>query len=259
MSNIRILMIDNRELVCLGVRSMLEQEKDIEIVGTSVSPSEALFEIVRRHPDIVLVMDTYLKETNLEDTILNLKRGRPGSAVDVIIMTGSAENHPIAMKAGASGCLMHDVTQKEFTQVIRSVYKKSHPEEESKHTLEEITEVVISPPSSASVLLEFLCQLGNTLHHDFASIICTVGSWERGTIVTVKSHSMPSDLVIELANMELVDRIEEKSLEDNHLSGISRKFDFLHRLGASPTRRLLVTLKNRNDAETDIPRELIPL
>ncbi len=76
MKGVRILLIDNHELVRRGVRSMLEQEKDMEIVGECPSAEEAIFQMVRIHPDIAL-MDTQLPGMNWIEAISNLKKSRP--------------------------------------------------------------------------------------------------------------------------------------------------------------------------------------
>ncbi len=55
MKNIRILLADNRELVRRGIKSMLEQEEDMEIVGDCSTAEEALVHTETLSPNIILM------------------------------------------------------------------------------------------------------------------------------------------------------------------------------------------------------------
>lgn len=53
--NIRVLLVDDRELVRRGLQSMLESEEDMGVVGDCATAEEAFSEIARLRPDIVLM------------------------------------------------------------------------------------------------------------------------------------------------------------------------------------------------------------
>ncbi len=253
MKRIRILLIDNHELVRRGVRSMLEQEKDMEIVGECFSAEEAIFQMIRLHPDIAL-MDIQLPGMNWIEAISSLKKSRPGSSLDVIILAESPDYRAEALDAGAASYLLRDITREEFTQAIRQVYLNSHPEKERDSLVEEVIELVVPPPANAAQLLRFMCRLTELLHDGFASIICTVGSWDRGTTITIRSQpTMPSNLVIELANMSEVEKVEEEPMTKGILPGFTKKFERLLSLGINPSKRLHITLK---ETDTDNQWEL---
>ena len=61
--DIRIMLIDAQEMVRHGLRCMIEQEKDMEVVGNYSNAEEAFPEIERLYTDIVL-MDTLLPGVN---------------------------------------------------------------------------------------------------------------------------------------------------------------------------------------------------
>ncbi len=242
MKDIRILLIDNCELVRLGVRSMLEQEKDMEIVGECSSAEEAPFQIVRLRPDILL-LDAQLPGMNWIEATTSLKRSRPEPGLDVIVLADSLDYRAKALEAGAASCLLKDIKHTEFAQTIRQVYQNSHPLKERDSLVEEVVELVIPPPANAALLLRFMCQLGDILNGDFASIICTVGSWDRGTVITIRSRpNMLPNLAVELANMPEVEKVEEEPLVKGALSNFTNKFEFPIRLETNPGRRLYVTL-----------------
>lgn len=253
MKNIRILLIDNCELIRHGVRGMLEQEKDMEIIGECSAAEEAPFQILRLRPDIVL-MDIQSAGMNWIEATSNLKRSRPGSSVDIIILAESPDYRAKALETGAADYLLKDITRVEFIQAIRQVYRNSHPLKESDSLVEEVIELVVPPPVNAASLLGFMCQLGDILHDDFASIICTVGSWDRGTVVVIRSQpNMLSNLVIELANIPEVEKVEEEPPVKGVLSKLANKFEYFPKSGANPSRRLHITLK---ETMTDKQREL---
>ena len=178
MKSVRIFIIDNHELVRRGMRSMLDQEEDIEIVGDSPSVEEALFQMVRLHPDIVL-MGAQLRGMDWAQAINSLKKSRPGLSIDIIVLSGSADSRTAALESGATRCLLNDVTHTQLIQTIRQVYRDNHPLKENDGHVEEITELVISPPVNSALLLKFMCDLGQILPGDFSSIISTVGSWDK--------------------------------------------------------------------------------
>jgi DNA-binding NarL/FixJ family response regulator len=258
LKSVRIFIIDNHELVRRGIQSMLEEEEDMEIVGDSSSIEESLFQMVRLHPDIVL-LGTQLPGSDWAQAINSLKKSRPGSSVDIIILASSSDSRAEVLEAGAARCLFSGVTRTKLVQSIRQVYRDSHPLKEDDSHVEEITEVVLSPHVNPALLLKFMCDLGVMLPVNFASIIATVGSWNKGTVITVRSDpDLPINLAIELANMPEVDRVEEQAIEKGSHSDLARKFDFAPRLGMNPTRRLYVTLKEiAADEELDLTEQII--
>ncbi len=148
------------------------------------------------------------------------------------------------MEAGAASYLLKNITREEFTQAIRQVYRNSHPEKERDSPGEEVIELVVPPPANAAQLLRFMCQLTELLHDGFASIICTVGSWDRGTTITIRSSSTThSRFVIELANMAEVEKVEEAPMTKGVLPGFTKQLERLPRLGVNPCKRLHITLK----------------
>lgn len=257
MKSVRIFIIDNHELFRHGIRSMLEEE-DMEIVGDSSSVEESLFQMVRLHPDIVLI-GTQLPGLSWAEAINSLKKSSPGSSIDIIILDSSSDSRTRALKAGAARCLLSDVTRTQLIQSIRQVYRDSHPLKEDDSHVEEISELVVSPPVNSALLLKFMSDLGQILPVNFASIIGTAGSWDKGTVITMRSDpGLPINLAIELANMPEVDRVEEQAIVKGSLSNLARKFEFSPRLGMNPTRRLYVTLKEiATDEELEFTEQII--
>jgi len=231
---------------------MLESEEDMEVVGDYASAEETLLEMVRLHPDIVL-MDTRMPRTNVIEAIRNLKRSGLHSSSDVIILAESKDYRDEALEAGAASYLLKDITCVELTQAIRQVYRNRHSLKECSGLVEEAVELVIPPPADAAWLLRFMCHLEELLHDDLASIICTVGSWDRGTVITIVPHSATlSSLLITLANMPEVEKVEEEPLERGTFSSFTKKFRLLPSLGINPSKRIRVTLKETGMARQQL-------
>ncbi len=131
-----------------------------------------------------------------------------------------------------------------MNKAIRQVYQDRHSVNECVGLTEEVVELVIPPPANAAWLLRFMCHLGEIFQEDFASIICTVGSWDHGSIITIQPQpTISASLLIVLANMPEVEKVEEELPARGIISSFPRKFELLARLGINPSRRLHITLK----------------
>jgi DNA-binding NarL/FixJ family response regulator len=248
---IRIVLIDGRELVRRGLRHILELEEDIEVVGDYASSEEALSEMPGLHQNIVLIGAQLPGMDGIEAT-RSLQREGLNSGGDVIVLAESADYQAEALKAGAASYLLKDITSAELAQTIRHVYWNRRSLEKRNRLSEEVVELVIPPTTNANQLLRFMCQLEEIFHDDLASIICTAGSWNRRTTITILPHcaTTPSTLVITLANMPEVEKVEEQPVAKGVLSSLTQKFGVLPRSSISPSKRIRVTLK-----ETDIARQ----
>jgi DNA-binding NarL/FixJ family response regulator len=245
---IRIVLVDGRELVRYGLRHMLESEEDMKVVGDYASAEEALFEMIRLHGEII-IMGMWMPGMSWLEATRSLNRNSLYSGVDVIILAESEHYRAEAMEAGAASYLLKDTTHTELAQAIRQVYRDRHSSKECDGLVEDAVELVIPPSANAAYLLSFMYQLAEILHDGFASIICTVGSWNRGTVITIRpSSTTHSSLVIALANMAEVEKVEEEPLTRGAFPSFTKKFGLLPKLGINPDQRLRITLKEADTA-----------
>lgn len=251
---IRILIVDGRELVRYGLRHILTAEEDMKVVRDYSSVNEAVSEIDSLIYDIVL-MGAQMPEMNLMKAIRSLKKDWPIHG-DIIILAESADCKAEALEAGAASYLHKDIARIELVQTIRQVYRERHSLKEGEGLVQETVELVVPHPANAAQLLRFMCQLGEVFHEDFASIICTTGTWDRNTVITVQLQpAMFASLLIQLTNMPEVEKIEEETLARGVFSSFANKFGLLPRLGINPSKRLRVTLKEPGIAR----QELMPV
>lgn len=253
--DIRIMLIDDHELVRYGLRHMLELEEDIEVVGDYSGTEEAFLEMGRLSPHIIL-MDTEMPGMNGIEATRSLKRDGLDYGVDVIMLAESAGYQAEALKAGVAVYLLKDITRAELVQAIKKVYQNKHSLEKRNRLVEEAVELVVPPPANAAKLLNFMCQLEERLNdnHNYTSIMHTVGTWDWGTVITVLVRpTASSNLLDQLGNMPDVEKVEEEPLARGAFFSFPKKFGALPRLRISPSKRFRITLK-----ETDMAgRELV--
>ncbi len=118
---IRVVLVDDQQLVRVGFRHILESEADMEVVGEAGDGAEAL-EVVRwRRPDVVLMDIQMPVMDGLEATRRLLEPDR--AAPHVIILTTFELDEYVfeALRAGASGFLVKNAPPEELVTGIRSV------------------------------------------------------------------------------------------------------------------------------------------
>ncbi|MFC1994103.1 response regulator [Chloroflexota bacterium] len=124
METIRILLVDDHQVVRDGVRHMLELEDDIKVVGEANGVEEALRQVEALSPDIVL-MDIKMPGIDGIEATRKLKEKAPAS--NVIILTLYDEYLPQAIEAGAVGYLLKDIKREELIRAIRDVSQGRSP------------------------------------------------------------------------------------------------------------------------------------
>ena len=119
---IRVLLVDDQELVRTGFRMILAGEADIDVVGEASNGREALERAARLRP-VVIVMDIRMPVMDgLEATRRFLSEPGVEAARVLVLTTFDADEHVVqALRAGASGFLLKDVAPGDFVKAIRTV------------------------------------------------------------------------------------------------------------------------------------------
>ncbi|AJF64482.1 response regulator [Streptomyces vietnamensis] len=118
---IRVLLVDDHQVVRRGLRTFLEVQDDIEVVGEASDGAEGVDRAEELRPDVVL-MDVKMPGT---DGIEALKRLRElANPARVLIVTSFTEQRTVvpALRAGASGYVYKDVDPDALAGAIRSVH-----------------------------------------------------------------------------------------------------------------------------------------
>jgi DNA-binding NarL/FixJ family response regulator len=120
---IRVLIADDQALVRAGFTMILDAEDDIDVVGEASDGREALREVRRLGPDVVL-MDIRMPELDgIEATReLTAGEGADGTARVLMLTTFDLDEYVYeALRAGASGFLLKDTPPEQLVQAIRIV------------------------------------------------------------------------------------------------------------------------------------------
>jgi len=241
--DIRIMLIADQKLVRYGLRSMLEQEEDMEVMGDFASAEEAFPNIIRLRPDIVLIDAKMLGMNGIEATRY-LKGTELNYGGDVIVLAECMDYQAEALEAGAATYLLKDLTRTEFARAVRDVYWSKQSPEDRKVSVEETVELVVPPPANAAQLLRFTCQTEEMLKDTYASILQMIGTWDLSTVITVSlGYSSLSDFLDKLTHMPDVEKVEEVPIAKHTFPDDRKKLRAVFKPKISPSKRIRVTLK----------------
>jgi DNA-binding NarL/FixJ family response regulator len=117
---IRVVLVDDQNLVRQGVRSLLELAGDIRVVAEASDGDEGLVVIRREHPDVVLLDLRMPKKDGV--AVLQALQAE-GALPPTIILTTFDDDSALleAVKAGARGYLLKDVSLEQLTAAIHDV------------------------------------------------------------------------------------------------------------------------------------------
>jgi len=117
---IRVLIADDHAVVRQGLRTFLELQEDIDVVGEAADGAQALQAAAALEPDVVL-MDLVMPELDGVAAIERLRERAP--ATRVLVLTSFLDEDKVlpAIRAGAAGYLLKDVEPAELVRAIRTV------------------------------------------------------------------------------------------------------------------------------------------
>jgi DNA-binding NarL/FixJ family response regulator len=121
-ARIRIVIVDDHQVVRHGLRQLLEREPDMEVVGEAGSGSEAVRVATEQQPDVVL-LDVKLEDLDGPEVCRRIAVAVPGTAV--VMLTSYLQDAVIlrSLAAGAKGYLIKDVELHEVKRTIRAVHR----------------------------------------------------------------------------------------------------------------------------------------
>jgi DNA-binding NarL/FixJ family response regulator len=120
MAKQRILLVDDHEVVRLGLRSLLEHHAQFEVVGEAATAKEAYEQVGRLHPDIVL-MDIRLPGMSGIEACEEIIKTYPDTRV--VMLTSYAEDEMLfsAIRAGASGYILKQIGGEDLVRALEAV------------------------------------------------------------------------------------------------------------------------------------------
>ena len=116
---IRIVIVDDHAIVRQGVRFLLEQQPDMQVIGESKDGAQGVALVSRLVPDVVL-LDLLMPKMDGVTAVREMKRLAP--TTQVIVLTSYYKDEQIfnAIKAGALSYLLKDVKPEELVEAVRA-------------------------------------------------------------------------------------------------------------------------------------------
>lgn len=210
----RVLLIDDHDLLRRGMKTMLETESDIEVVGEGSDGQQAVGLVEEMEPDVV-VMDVIMPRKDGIEATKEVRDAFPN--VGVVVLSGHDERQFVfdALKAGASGYLLKTAELEEVINTVRSVARG---------------EAMLDPSLASQVLTEFQ----SYQKADVAEVYQPLTPRER-EILKLMSEGLPNKTIASRLN------ISERTVT-THVANIYSKLHVNNRVSAiqeAVRRRLL--------------------
>jgi DNA-binding NarL/FixJ family response regulator len=116
----RVLIADDHTIMREGLRSLLEAEADLEVVGAVDNGRDAVRLVGLLKPDLVL-MDLAMPQMDGMSAIRELRRRTADAKILVLTMHKTEEHIRAALQAGGNGYVLKDASRAELLMAIRSV------------------------------------------------------------------------------------------------------------------------------------------
>ena len=122
MHRLRILIVDDHEIVRRGIRALLEANSELDITGEAGSGREAIRQARELKPDLVL-LDIAMPDLNGLETIPKILKTQPKAKILVLTMDDSGRTASNVIAAGAGGLVLKSDAPADLLQAIEAVSK----------------------------------------------------------------------------------------------------------------------------------------
>jgi DNA-binding NarL/FixJ family response regulator len=197
---IKVLLVDDHTILREGVHALLAREPDIMVVGEAGDGQEALEQVPRLRPDVV-IMDIVMPRMNgLEATRL-IRDQYPHVRVLILSMYDDHEYVVQIIQAGASGYVLKRVVTEDLVRAIHEVY---------------VGESFLYPPIAATLIGDYLR--------------VTVGEQGgvpgAGEVITAREREVIRLIADGNSNQEIAERLGlSRKTVDSHRANAMRKLD----------------------------------
>ena len=137
---IKVLLADDHTILRDGIRSLIEDEPDMEVVGEAEDGITVVKLADSLKPDVIL-MDLAMPLLNGLEATRQIRKNQPGAKILILTMHENEEYIRQVLAAGAMGYILKDAAARELLGAIRSVHKG---------------EVVLSPAITRLIVTDYL-------------------------------------------------------------------------------------------------------
>jgi two-component system response regulator DevR len=117
---VRVLIVDDHELVRVGLRTLLSTDPEIKVVGEAATGARAIGLAREHQPDVVL-LDAHLPDLNGPDVCRRMRAAVPQAAVAMLTTFTGVELVRDCVSAGADGYLLKDIAQLDLSRSIKAL------------------------------------------------------------------------------------------------------------------------------------------
>lgn len=142
MRKITVLIIDDHAILRMGLASLLNAKKDIEVIGDAANGAAGIKKAIRLKPDVV-IMDLMMPGMDGIETTTQLLSKVPDSRILILTTFGTSDGISGALQAGAYGAIMKNCDFGDLVQAIHAVSSGKH------YVSPEITRIMASDPPVA--------------------------------------------------------------------------------------------------------------
>jgi DNA-binding NarL/FixJ family response regulator len=124
MNNIKLLIVDDHQIILDGIAAFLEKEKELEIAGFARDGSAAL-EFLASYLVDVVVLDINMPVLNGIETAKQIRKKHPNTKIILLTMEGDGQFILQAMRLGVHGYVIKEKSREILIQAIHSVFRGS--------------------------------------------------------------------------------------------------------------------------------------
>jgi len=143
---IRVVIVDDHQVVIDGFMARLEMEPDISVIGTASNGVEAVELVKSLEPDVTL-MDISMPIMNGIDATNMIKESLPDAKVLMLTMHNNREYIMKVMQSGAVGYMLKEISSEKMVQAIKTVNQGST------YFCEKVTQTLFTQPVTPSQTL----------------------------------------------------------------------------------------------------------
>lgn len=120
---IRVLFVDDHEMVRIGISSYLSTQEDISVIGEAASGREGIEKAEKLEPDVIL-MDLVMDDMNGIEATQHIKKNQP--SVKIVMLTSFIEDNEVyqALDAGVDSYILKTTSADDIANTIRKTYNK---------------------------------------------------------------------------------------------------------------------------------------